>query len=59
MSLIAGILMVIIAFWTGSQLLVTKIYTLLVFAGIWTMLHGITDIFKAFAVKKAGKMVAS
>jgi uncharacterized membrane protein HdeD (DUF308 family) len=58
-GLIASILMFGIAFWTGSQLLVTKIYTLLVFAGVWAMLHGITDMVKAFAIKKAGKMVAS
>jgi uncharacterized membrane protein HdeD (DUF308 family) len=59
MGLIAGILMVIIAFWAGSQLLVTKVYTLLVFAGIWAMLHGITDMIKAFQVKKVGKLEAS
>ena len=58
MGLIAGILMVIIAFWTGSQLLVTKVYTLLVFAGIWAMLHGITDLIKAFQIKKVGKLTA-
>lgn len=59
MGLIAGILMVVIAFWTGSQLLVTKVYTLLAFAGIWAMLHGVTDMIKAFQIKKIGKMVAS
>jgi hypothetical protein len=48
-----------IAFWTGSQLLVTKVYTLLVFAGVWAMLHGITDMVKAFHIKKIGKIVAS
>ena len=58
LGLISGILMLIIAFWTESQLLITKVYTLLVFAGVWAMLHGITDIIKAFQVKKVGKIVA-
>ena len=59
MGLIAGILMFGIAIWTGSQYLVTKVYTRLVFAGIWAMLHGITDMIKAFQIKKVGKMAAS
>lgn len=59
MGLIAGILMVVIAFWTSGQFLVTKIYTLLVFAGVWALLHGITDIIKAFQIKKIGKLAAS
>jgi uncharacterized membrane protein HdeD (DUF308 family) len=59
LGLIAGILMLGIAFWTGSQLLVTKVYTLLVFAGVWALLHGITDMVKAFEIKKVGKMIAS
>ncbi len=59
LGLISGILMLAIAFWTGSQLLVTKVYTLLVFAGIWAMLHGITDMVKAFQIKKVGRIVAS
>jgi uncharacterized membrane protein HdeD (DUF308 family) len=59
LGLISGILMLGIAFWTGSQLLVTKVYTLLVFAGVWAMLHGITDMVKAFQIKKIGRMAAS
>jgi uncharacterized membrane protein HdeD (DUF308 family) len=58
LGLISGILMLGIAFWTGSQLLVTKVYTLLVFAGVWAMLHGLTDMVKAFQIKKVGKMAA-
>jgi len=58
MSLIAGILMIVIAFWTGSQFIVTKIYTLLAFAGIWALLHGIVDMIKAFEIRKFGKMTA-
>jgi uncharacterized membrane protein HdeD (DUF308 family) len=56
-NLIAGILMVGIAFWTSGQFLTTKGYTLIIFAGIWALLHGITDIVRAFEVKKLDQMV--
>lgn len=46
--LIAGILIVILAFWTGGQFFIDKAYTLLAFAGIWALLSGITDIIRAF-----------
>lgn len=59
LGLIAGILMVGLGFWASGQFLATKAYTLLVFAGIWMLLHGITDIIKAFQIRKAGAMVAS
>lgn len=51
LGLTAGILMVLLAFWTSAQTLTTKGYMLLVFAGIWALLHGITDIVKAFMVR--------
>ncbi len=59
LGLTAGILMVIMAFWTSGQLFFTRAYVLLVFAGVWALMHGITDIFKAFAIKRAGKIVAN
>lgn len=51
LSLIAGVLMIILAFWTDGQFFIHKAYTLLVFAGIWAMMHGITDIVRAFHVR--------
>ncbi|KAA0275558.1 MAG: hypothetical protein EDQ89_00045 [Acidobacteria bacterium] len=48
----AGILMVILAFWTGGQFFIEKQYTLLVFAGIWALMSGVTDIVRAFQVRK-------
>ena len=39
------------------QFLAIKGYTLIVFGGIWAMLHGITDIVRAFEVKRLDKMV--
>jgi uncharacterized membrane protein HdeD (DUF308 family) len=51
LGLISGILMVILAFWTSGQFFIHKAYVLLVFAGIWALMHGITDIVRAFQVR--------
>jgi uncharacterized membrane protein HdeD (DUF308 family) len=58
LGLIAGILMVILAFWTGGQFLIDKAYMLLVFAGIWALMHGVTDIVRAFAVRGVHKALS-
>jgi uncharacterized membrane protein HdeD (DUF308 family) len=55
LGLIAGILMVVLAFWTGGQFLIEKAYLLLVFAGIWALMHGVTDIVRAFTVRRLHK----
>jgi uncharacterized membrane protein HdeD (DUF308 family) len=57
LGLIAGILMIILAFWTGGQFFIEKQYVLLVFAGIWALLEGVTDIVKAFAIRRLSKLV--
>jgi len=59
LGLISGIIMVGLGFWAGGQIFPVQVYTLLIFAGIWTLLHGITDIFKAFTIRRLGKMAAS
>jgi uncharacterized membrane protein HdeD (DUF308 family) len=41
MTLISGVLMTIIAFWTSGQFFIEKAYVLLVFAGIWALMEGI------------------
>jgi uncharacterized membrane protein HdeD (DUF308 family) len=51
-GLIAGVSMIILAFWTGGQFFIDKAYTLLVFAGIWALFHGVGDIIKAFQIRK-------
>jgi uncharacterized membrane protein HdeD (DUF308 family) len=51
MELVAGVLMLVMAFWASGQFFVEKAYTLLVFAGIWALLHGITDIVGAFRLR--------
>jgi uncharacterized membrane protein HdeD (DUF308 family) len=59
LGLIAGILLIVLGFWAGGQFLATQVYTLLVFAGVWALMHGITDIFKAFAIRKMGTLAAA
>lgn len=59
MGLIAGILLIALGFWAGGQFLSSKVYTLLIFAGIWALMHGITDIIKAFAIRKIGKIAGA
>jgi uncharacterized membrane protein HdeD (DUF308 family) len=50
-GLISGVAMIVLAFWTSGQFFLEKAYTLLVFAGIWALMHGITDIVRAFVVR--------
>ena len=51
LGLISGILMIVLAFWTSGQFFLEKAYTLLVFAGIWALMHGIGDIINAFRLR--------
>ena len=57
LSLIGGVLMIILAFWTGGQLFIEKAYVLLVFAGIWSLMQGFIDIVRAFQIRKLGELV--
>jgi uncharacterized membrane protein HdeD (DUF308 family) len=51
LGLLNGILMLILAFWTSGQFYTEKAYTLLVFAGIWALMHGTTDLVRAFQIR--------
>ena len=51
LGLLSGIFMVVLAFWTSGQFFIEKAYTLLVFAGIWALMQGITDIGRALALR--------
>lgn len=55
LGLITGILMVILGFWTSGQFFLQRAYMLLVFAGIWAMMHGITEVIRAFQIRSLGK----
>jgi uncharacterized membrane protein HdeD (DUF308 family) len=52
MGLISGILMTALAFWTSGQFFIHKAYVLLVFAGIWALMQGLTNIVRAFELRK-------
>ncbi len=51
MGLVSGILLIVLAFWTSGQFFLERAYTLLVFAGIWALLKGVTDIVRAFQLR--------
>jgi uncharacterized membrane protein HdeD (DUF308 family) len=51
LGLIAGILMVILGFWTSGQFFIHKAYVLLAFAGIWALMQGVRDIIIAFTLR--------
>ena len=51
LGLISGIVMTALAFWTEGQFFISKAYVLLVFAGIWALMQGITAIVRAFEIR--------
>jgi uncharacterized membrane protein HdeD (DUF308 family) len=59
LGLIAGFIMIGLGFWAGGQFFFNQAYTLLAFSGIWALLHGVTDIVKAFQIRRLGKIVAA
>ena len=52
LSLIAGVMMIGLGFWAEGQFFASRAYTLLVFAGVWALLHGVCDIIKSFQIKR-------
>ncbi|MEI2785326.1 MAG: DUF308 domain-containing protein [Candidatus Nanopelagicales bacterium] len=56
LGLLSGIVMLVLAFWVSGQFFFERVYILLVFAGVWAMLTGITDIIRAFQLRKLGKL---
>ena len=52
MGLISGILMTGLAFSAAGQLYVHRAYLLLVYAGLWALMQGITHIARAFAIRR-------
>jgi uncharacterized membrane protein HdeD (DUF308 family) len=54
LTLTSGILMTVLAFWVSGQFFLGRAYTLLVFAGIWALMAGITDIVRAFQIRRLG-----
>jgi uncharacterized membrane protein HdeD (DUF308 family) len=56
-GLITGIAMIILGFWTAGQFFIDKAYVLLVFAGIWAIFHGTTDLIRAFQIRRIAKLL--
>jgi uncharacterized membrane protein HdeD (DUF308 family) len=52
LGLAAGIIMLVLSVWVALQYSWTKLVTLLVFAGVWAVLHGVVDIVRAFQLKR-------
>jgi uncharacterized membrane protein HdeD (DUF308 family) len=59
LGLIAGVVMIGLGFWTSWQAPLTQTATLLVVAGIWALFHGVSDIIKAFQIKRLGGLPAA
>jgi uncharacterized membrane protein HdeD (DUF308 family) len=51
LSLVSGILMIVLAFWVSGQFFLARAVTLLVFAGVWALMKGITDLVRAFQLR--------
>jgi uncharacterized membrane protein HdeD (DUF308 family) len=52
LNLISGSLLVVLAFWTSGEFFLERAATLLVFAGIWCAVKGVSDIVRAFEIRK-------
>jgi len=58
LTLLSAVIMLGMGIWVGSQGLLAKGITLLVFAGFWAILHGVGDFIRAVQLKKLGTLVA-
>jgi uncharacterized membrane protein HdeD (DUF308 family) len=59
LGLIAGILLILLGFWTSQQLLVVKAQLLIFYVGLAALFRGIGQIVFAFQVRHAGKELAA
>ncbi len=58
LTLISALVMLGMGIWVGSQGLLARAITLLVFAGIWAIMHGVGDAIRAFQLRRLGRLVA-
>jgi uncharacterized membrane protein HdeD (DUF308 family) len=56
LGLVCGIAMCVLAFWTAGQFFLQRAYALLAFAGIWALMKGITDMVRAFRLRRLGEV---
>lgn len=51
--LLSGVAAIAIAFWISGQFFVEKAYSLLILVGVWSLVHGMGDIVRAFNARDA------
>jgi uncharacterized membrane protein HdeD (DUF308 family) len=59
LGLVAGILLILLGFWTDQQLLGVKAQLLIFYVGLFALFRGIGHIVFAFQVRHAGKELAA
>jgi uncharacterized membrane protein HdeD (DUF308 family) len=59
LGLTVGILLILLGFWTGQQLLVIKAQLLIFYVGLAALFRGIAHIVFAFSLHHTGKELAS
>lgn len=57
-GLVSGVILIGLGIWLGNQGLAQKTLSLLLFAGMWALLHAFTDVARAFQLRRVGKLVA-
>jgi len=55
LGLFAGIILIVLGFWTGGRFFTTRAATLLIFVAIWTLCHGFFDLIQAFRIRQQGQ----
>lgn len=59
LGLISALIMFGMAVWVSRQFFFEKVAVLLIFAGIWALMHGLIDVIRAFQLRKVGKIITS
>jgi uncharacterized membrane protein HdeD (DUF308 family) len=57
LALVSGLLMIGLAWWVSQQNTLEKVLTLLTFAAVWAIMHGIGDFIRAVQLRRLGKLV--
>lgn len=58
LGLVSGVILIGLGIWVGNQGLAQKAVSLLLFAGMWALLHAFTDVSRAFQLRRVGQLVA-
>ena len=59
LGLIVGILEILLAFWASQQYFAPRAALILLWVGFFAMFRGFTEIFLAFAIRRAGREMAA